>query len=136
MTAFLNKLNPITVQNMFYNILCKAGNYGRAISILPVEGVVVGVPYAPADEKGFRNLLNMAVTLTPEGTPVIRVHRNFGLITPAFEPPSHDEQYKIINSLFVLVSPGIDEDPVVCLNIADFSPPPLPPDGEGEGGPV
>jgi hypothetical protein len=122
MTAFLNKLNPITVENMFLNILCKAGDHGRALSLIDIEGTVVGVPYAPADDKGFRNLLNMAVTIGAGGKPVLRVHKNAGAITSAFDTPSHDEKYKLINSLFVLVETAPDTDPVVCLNIAEFGP--------------
>ena len=117
-----DKRNPISVENMFYNILCKAGDYGRALRIVKVEGTVSGVPFYPADEKGFRNLLNLAIVLAgDDDRPTLRVYENSGTVTGAFTPGSHDGKYKIQNSLFVNVEQA-DGTTVVAVNLVDFTP--------------
>jgi hypothetical protein len=109
--------NPISVERMFYNILCKTSEYGRALRIVAVEGDIVGVPFYPNDDKGFRNLLNRAIVLAgDDDRPSLRVIANAGTLSPAFTPGSHDGMYKILNSLFVNVEQPNGEV-VVAVNL-------------------
>ena len=119
--AFKDKQNPINVRNMFFNVLCKAGDHGRAWRVKFVEGTVIGVPQQPVDDKGFRNLFNLAIGLGNDTKPVLRVHLNQGTVRNAFSPPNHDSKYwKVINSLFVVVRPNDGSPDVVCVNMAEF----------------
>ena len=123
--AFKDKQNPITVTNMLYNVLCKAGAYGRAWRVKFIEGEVIGVPAQPLDEKGFRNLLNLDIALGDDSKPVLRLYLNSGAVTNAFRPPTHDNKYwSVINSTFVLVQPSDGGHPVVCINLVEFGPEP------------
>ena len=123
----LDKKNPITVENLFYNILGKAGEFGRGYRIKFVEGDVVGVPFEPSDEKGFRNLLHMAIGMADDEKPVLRVHLNQGVVTNAFNPPDHDGWWKIVNSTFVWVEDArIGGEKVLCVNLIALDPAPTP----------
>ena len=125
--AFKDKQNPITVTNMLYNVLCKAGAYGRAWRVKFITGTVIGVPTQPLDEKGFRNLLNLDIALGDDSKPVLRLYLNSGDVTNAFRPPTHDNKFwSIINSTFVKVQPDDGSDPVVCINLVAFDPEPTP----------
>lgn len=116
-----DKRNPISVENMFYNILCRAGDDGRALRIVKIGGTVTGVPQYPADEKGFRNLLNLAIVLAgDDDRPTLRIYENTGDVSGAFTPGSHDGKFKIINSLFVNVEQA-DGTTVVAVNLVDFT---------------
>lgn len=120
----LSNLNPITIQNMLYNVLTKAGTIGRAVRIAKVTGTVVGVPQEALDVKGLRNLFNKAVVLSPDDKkPVLLVHENAGALSSAFSHPDHDNQGKILNSLFVLVETAPGATPKVCLNLAVLNAP-------------
>ena len=116
--AFKDKQNPITVENLIYNILCSTGDIGRAPKVMFVEGEVVGVPFAPKEMRGFRNILHKAITLGENDETVVRVYANQGVTTSAFKGHSHDGWWKIINSLFVKVKPDpLEDKTVVCLNL-------------------
>jgi hypothetical protein len=113
----LSNLNPITIQNMIYNILTKAGVFGRAVRLANIVGTVVGVPQEALDVKGLRNLVNKAIVLSPDDDkPVLQIYQNHGTLSPAFKGHDHNNKGTIINSLFVLVDTGDGEKPKVCLN--------------------
>ena len=122
--TFFDQTNPITLLHAFLNVLTKAGDYGRAIRITKVEGTVVGVPQAPLEEQGFRNLVHRCVTLAGDDEKVtLKVHYNEGELSGAFEPhESYDDKFKIINSLFVVVETA-EGDKEVCLNLVDVDRP-------------
>jgi hypothetical protein len=114
----LSKLNPITIQNMIYSILTKAGAFGRAVRLENVTGTVIGVPQEALDVKGLRNLVNKAIVLSSvDKDAVLQVYQNQGALSPAFKGHDYDNQGKIINSLFVLVDTGDGGKPKVCLNV-------------------
>lgn len=114
----LSNLNPITIQNMIYSILVKAGAFGLAVRLENVRGEVIGVPQEALDAKGLRNLVNKAIVLSSvDSKPVLRVYQNEGALTPAFKGHDHNNQGKIINSLFVLVDSHDGGKPKVCLNV-------------------
>lgn len=114
-----SKKDPITVRHLFSNILARTGDIGKAVRICFVEGTVVGTPNAPADLKGFRNLMHKAIALVPDDRrPTLNVYMNTSEVKPGFVPGSHEEIQKAINSLFVIVDTGTEQK--VCVNLVVF----------------
>lgn len=120
-----NKLNPITVHHMIANLILEiVGERGRAWAVAYITGDVVGVPQEPKDKKGFRNLLNKAMAISPDNNlPVLLVYQNQGNSRRGYRPPDHNEQHTIINSTFVLVKGGPGEVPRVALNLVHLTAP-------------
>jgi hypothetical protein len=88
----LSKLNPITIQNMIYSILTKAGAFGRAVRLENVTGTVIGVPQEALDVKGLRNLVNKAIVLSSvDKDAVLQVYQNQGALSPAFKGQSRQD---------------------------------------------
>jgi hypothetical protein len=119
-----NKLNPITVLHMLYNLTYKAGHYGHSLGIAFIPGNVIGVPDTAGNKNAFRNLLNKAIVLSPDNNnPVLLVYLNPDPAVPGFNPPSHDEEVKVLNSFFVLVQDDPNDVPRVAVNISLFNAP-------------
>lgn len=122
--SYPDKVSPITVSNMFLNLMYKAGRYGRALGIAKVTGTVVGVPSYPKNRMDFRNLFNRAIAISPDnGKPVLLVYENPDPAHRNYRPPTHDQKKTIANALFVLVKSEAGTVPRVCVNLAVFNAP-------------
>lgn len=120
-----SKKDPITIGHLARNILAGTGDIGKAVRVNVVEGTVIGTPNAPADLKGFRNLLHKAIELVPDDQrPTLNVYINQSEVKPGFIPGSHEELQKAINAVFVTVDTGTEHK--VCVNLVAFNVPSSP----------
>jgi len=114
------RISPISLENMFYNVLGKVGKFGRCVKAKKIEGTIVGVPNEPLDDVGLRNLFHKAITKDESGKhTVLKLHEAQGTVKSAFAPPSHSQKKQLINSLFVIVKDS-DGKKHWCFNISVF----------------
>ena len=107
---------PITVRNLYRSILGRVSGY-RANRIIVVSGTIVGLPEAPLNELGFRNLLYKARDVATDGKPALRVYVSSGDTTSAYTPKEATlNTQRYLNSTFVNVEKD-DGDVVTCLHI-------------------
>ena len=107
---------PITVRNLYRSILGRVSGY-RANRIIVVSGTIVGVPEAPLNELGFRNLLYKARDVASDGKPALMVYVSSGDTTSAFTPKESTlSPQRYLNSTFVNVRQD-DNTIVTCLHV-------------------
>lgn len=112
----MSQRTPITVRNLYRSILGRVAGY-RGNRVIAVQGTVVGLPEAPLNEHGFRNLLYKARGLGDDGKPALNVYLSVGTSTSAFTPKESTlSTQRYLNSTFVNVQ---KEDGTIetCLHI-------------------